>query len=1080
MNQLRKTNGITLMSLVITIVVMLIVASIVAATIIGQGETIDTANDAKIYTELKQLQEEIEKYKVERVSNKNIRKGDFSGKVSNEDLVTDGILNQYLGIRINKEDIVRANEKDKGKTNVKLGVIDVRKLATENKTDIDSQLGKGSSNNYDGNDNLTQFTDVFAIDINDNTLYYANDGKVWKLGNDHIDIPKISVTPTSGEINKNTKFSINVQGENLAEENEYKYYFSTDETSLIGGLENDYTSGTKFTFDGNKDNTYYLFVKEIKDVSENVSEKYGEKIEISGTNYHRFGPYIFAEADDNDIEFTYTYEDGELINDFNPNNWFNENIKVEVTWGTSLTNRKIQSNSDNCQISSSSIIAKDSQKITATATGTSGNVEKEINLKIDKNPPVVAISKNTGDKSLVNGTATIRTNINITDSESGVNYGVTQYGWSDGEKDEDEPTNWTNIDSQSTNIEYTVSDNNNHYLWVKTTDIAGNETVEKEMFKMAEAIAKVIIGTEETVYFSLQEAFDACPKDGTSATVELLKDIDEVSSTYVGQNILLNLAGHTIESTDANRATISNNANLQIVQFIGTTEQIESDENKAKIISRNFVAIENKTNSSLTLGDDDDLVFSGPNFDSLIISGKQIGIKNNGNFNFYDGNITAISAFEGNALEIGKPTDYSLITTKNGEDEIAYLGILSNYAARIKNVYYSTLQDAVDNARVGDTIILVSPNVLTDTLTIDKTKDITIDMNKLKISSNITTGYIIDNKGKLRITTSDSETPGEIISVNRDILYNDEEAQLIIENTVLTLNIAGTKTMDKNVIYNLGTVNVKEGTLINANQNYNNGIYNIGTLNNYGGTIYGKQYSIINEGNFINYSGSATSALKNNEGGNIRLVSGTLSQNNLYGGTLQVEGGKIDGGDTGINIRENNPTINILGGEVKVIYLASSSKNEYTNINIDGGKVTSSRYNAITAYTSGKYVVNVKDGECNSIYTSGNVTESKIYIYGGTVGNISQEPKSGELKITGGNLTNGITAKNVSVTLGENDGTIYSAVPEIRGGIQLTQTPIYFYDGIVIASSSNNKAINGEITEIAPNAELIYGKDNNK
>ena len=45
---------------------------------------------------------------------------------------------------------------------------------------------------------------------------------------------------------------------------------------------------------------------------------------------------------------------------------------------------------------------------------------------------------------------------------------------------------------------------------------------------------------------------------------------------------------------------------------------------------------------------------------------------------------------------------------------------------------------------------------------------------------------------KLRITTSDSETLGEIISVNRDILYNDEEAQLIIENTVLTLNIAGT------------------------------------------------------------------------------------------------------------------------------------------------------------------------------------------------------------------------------------------------------------------------------------------------
>lgn len=61
MNKLGKTNGITLMSLVVTIVVMLIVASIVVATISGQGETVDKANDAKIYTELKQLQEEIEK-----------------------------------------------------------------------------------------------------------------------------------------------------------------------------------------------------------------------------------------------------------------------------------------------------------------------------------------------------------------------------------------------------------------------------------------------------------------------------------------------------------------------------------------------------------------------------------------------------------------------------------------------------------------------------------------------------------------------------------------------------------------------------------------------------------------------------------------------------------------------------------------------------------------------------------------------------------------------------------------------------------------------------------------------------------
>lgn len=186
MSKYRKNTGITLISLVIIIVVMLILTSVIIATINGQSDTIDKADDAKIYTELKQLQEEIEKYKIERYSTKNLRKGDFSNKASNDDLINDEIVKKYANIKIDKADIVRATNTDQTKENAQIGVININKLKTENNVEIDSSLGEGISN-YLTDDtaktNLLEFTNVFALDLDDNTIYYVDGEKIWKLDN---------------------------------------------------------------------------------------------------------------------------------------------------------------------------------------------------------------------------------------------------------------------------------------------------------------------------------------------------------------------------------------------------------------------------------------------------------------------------------------------------------------------------------------------------------------------------------------------------------------------------------------------------------------------------------------------------------------------------------------------------------------------------------------------------------------------------------------------------------------------------------------------------------------------------------
>lgn len=60
MNKIRSTKGITLISLVVTIIVLLILAGVTIATLMGDNGLIKRAQDAKIATEIASIKEEIQ------------------------------------------------------------------------------------------------------------------------------------------------------------------------------------------------------------------------------------------------------------------------------------------------------------------------------------------------------------------------------------------------------------------------------------------------------------------------------------------------------------------------------------------------------------------------------------------------------------------------------------------------------------------------------------------------------------------------------------------------------------------------------------------------------------------------------------------------------------------------------------------------------------------------------------------------------------------------------------------------------------------------------------------------------------
>ena len=146
-----KERGVTLLALVITIIVLLILAGVSISSLIGDSGIIKNATEAQILTELANVKEALEIYKVTNYS---------SGNMSNKELVEEGLLKEVF-------------IKDTYRT-----VAVITNLKT---IDIKGKLGKTGKKQENIEENtLLDLYDVYAVDMSDGTLYYIRNG-IWSI-----------------------------------------------------------------------------------------------------------------------------------------------------------------------------------------------------------------------------------------------------------------------------------------------------------------------------------------------------------------------------------------------------------------------------------------------------------------------------------------------------------------------------------------------------------------------------------------------------------------------------------------------------------------------------------------------------------------------------------------------------------------------------------------------------------------------------------------------------------------------------------------------------------------------------------
>lgn len=201
------------------------------------------------------------------------------------------------------------------------------------------------------------------------------------------------------------------------------------------------------------------------------------------------------------------------------------------------------------------------------------------------------------------------------------------------------------------------------------------------------------------------------------------------------------------------------------------------------------------------------------------------------------------------------------------------------------------LQKAIDNAAVGETVVLTNNIILTNRITVSNV--VTIDLNGYSIKGDINDGYgaiYVGTKGILTIKDSSSGKTGCII------------------NTI------------GNAIGNYGIVNIYGGTFTGNyalyNFYYNNSIY--GTSVIYGGTFKDVNISSPSVAN----CGDLTI-----NGGNIKSVD-TTNVLNITGGTIE---------SLYVGVADYNPerqSTSISGGNIVNLEVVSESNNEVV---ISGG-----------------------------------------------------------------------------------------------------------------------------------------------
>ena len=291
-------------------------------------------------------------------------------------------------------------------------------------------------------------------------------------------------------------------------------------------------------------------------------------------------------------------------------------------------------------------------------------------------------------------------------------------------------------------------------------------------------------------YTSFKKAFETITDENIN--IQLIGDVTESVIIPEDKNVTLDLNNHKITSDQD--ATITNHATLLIVD--NSIEKGGSIEN-----TRNTAIV---NNGDLTLGYDDGVVE-----DNILIKGQTNAIQNNETFHMYDGTLMGKSTILGNNAIIPEGEEYGLSVREEDGFQIATIKIIEIPEALVGETYYKTLQQAIDENN-NETIYVIKKNVeLIGSVTIDETKNLTIDLNGNNIESSSTT-YVIENAGTLTITNTNESRVGSINSSKGRGIHNT--ANLKMKN--VNVNSASYGVYNEKDL-DIEDVNIKGGRVYN-------------------------------------------------------------------------------------------------------------------------------------------------------------------------------------------------------------------------------------------------------------------------
>ena len=244
----------------------------------------------------------------------------------------------------------------------------------------------------------------------------------------------------------------------------------------------------------------------------------------------------------------------------------------------------------------------------------------------------------------------------------------------------------------------------------------------------------------------------------------------------------------------------------------------------------------------LVIGSDDSTISST----SPSIRGESYGVYGT-SMSFYDGILHGtVNAYQGNVVKTIADGAYIHIgreTIDGNEYDTRYLEE-EHDIAKIGDVKYKSLKDAITAAETGDTIELLEDNHIFTELTIPSSKELTIDLK----GNSIITGSQIINNGSTKITDTGSANP-TIFYYDGTMFINNSNATLELNNLTINSSFVAENKVD-------GTLILDNVTILEAS---NTAITNSGNLvvrNNSSITSTLDKYSINHKGQSLQISDS--------------------------------------------------------------------------------------------------------------------------------------------------------------------------------------------------------------------------------